>query len=110
MSPGPLRRLSGAVGLVALVPTAWLLANGAITLVDAAIRAIATLLVVVAVGRVIGWVVGGLAGSFEREEAESDVSGGGGAPAAPARQSGAPPSNASASTPSTETQDLAVTR
>lgn len=75
MSVGPLRRLTGAVGLVALVPTAWLLATNAITLTDAAMRATATLIAVVAVGRVIGWVVGGLAGSFERDEHD------GGAPA-----------------------------
>lgn len=68
MSVGPLRRLTGAVGLIALLPTAWLLATNAITLTDAAVRMIVTLVVVVAVGRLIGMVVGGLAGSFERDE------------------------------------------
>lgn len=71
MSVGPLRRLTGAVGLVALVPTAWLLATNAITLTDAALRAGVTLVVVVAAGRLVGWVVGGLAGSFEREGDEA---------------------------------------
>ncbi len=66
MSPGPLRRLSGALGLLALLPTAYLLAVGAITLLEGAWRASATLLAVVVVGRLASWIITGLARSFER--------------------------------------------
>lgn len=61
MDVGPLRRLIGALGLVCLVPIAWLLATGAITLLDAAFRALITLVAVLVVGRVLGWFVEGLA-------------------------------------------------
>jgi hypothetical protein len=66
MTPGPLRRLAGGLGLLALAPTAWLLGVGGITLMDAAVRAAVTLAVVVVVGRLTGWVVAELAGSMER--------------------------------------------
>lgn len=61
MDVGPLRRLVGALGLFALIPTAWLLATGAIDMPTAALRAVATLVAVMALGRLLGVVVGALA-------------------------------------------------
>lgn len=55
------------MGLCALAPIAWMLATGGITLVDAALRATITLVVVVVVGRGAGVVVAGLAQYMERE-------------------------------------------
>ena len=66
MSPGPLRRLAGACGLLGLVPTAVLLGTGALPLVDAALRAGATLLAVVVIGRLAGWGLGFMAAELER--------------------------------------------
>jgi uncharacterized membrane protein YraQ (UPF0718 family) len=67
MRPGPLRQLMGAAGLVGLAPTAALLAQGALSPAAAALRALATLFVVVVVGRVIGWWLGATARGFERQ-------------------------------------------
>jgi len=72
MSTGPLRRVIGTVGLVALAPIAVLLLQGGITPVDAAVRAVATLAVTVVVGRVAAWWLGHLAASFEDREAEEE--------------------------------------
>jgi hypothetical protein len=71
MTPGPLRRLIGMVGLIALTPTALMLASERIDLLDAAVRAGATLLAATAIGRVAGWWVDAMARSYEdslREE------------------------------------------
>ena len=51
MSAGPLRRLLGALGLAMLAPIAWRLAEGALDPVEAATRAVVTLVIVVALGR-----------------------------------------------------------
>lgn len=57
MSAGPLRRLLGGLGLAALAPVAWRLADGSLDPMDAAVRAVITLLVVVVVGRLLtGWL------------------------------------------------------
>lgn len=57
MSAGPLRRLLGGLGLAALAPVAWRLADGSLDPMDAAVRAVITLLVVVVVGRLLSaWV------------------------------------------------------
>lgn len=61
MSPGPLRRLSGALGLAMLAPIAWLLASGGLTLTEAAFRATVVLVAVLVSGRVVRWFVEGLA-------------------------------------------------
>ena len=53
MNPGPLRRLVGTLGLVALVPVAWQLWTGALTPGAAASRAVVVFLVAVVVGRVV---------------------------------------------------------
>lgn len=66
MSPGPLRQLMGAAGLVALAPTAALLAQGALNPASAAIRALVTLATVMVVGRLIAWWLGTTARGFER--------------------------------------------
>jgi hypothetical protein len=50
MSAGPLRRTTGIVGLVALLPVLVLLAAGTITPEDAALRALAIAAVVVLLG------------------------------------------------------------
>ena len=66
MKPGPLRQLTGAVGLVALVPTAVLLAQGAHTPWQAAVRALMTLVGVTVIGRIAAWWLTATAGAFER--------------------------------------------
>lgn len=66
MSAGPLRRLVGILGLLALVPTAVMLTAGTITLEDAAVRAGATLLAAWLLGKIAGWWLSFLAREFER--------------------------------------------
>lgn len=66
MRSGPLRRIVAVVGLLALVPTAWLLATGAVTPVQAAVRALATLGTVLLVGRLVAWWLGTVARRMER--------------------------------------------
>jgi hypothetical protein len=65
MTVGPLRRLVGTLGLLALVPTAMMLALGRITPLDAALRATATLLAAMVIGRVAGWWVVQMARGYE---------------------------------------------
>lgn len=65
MRTGPLRRVAGTIGLLALAPTGWLLATGQLTVMEAAWRAGATLLLVSIVGRVAGWFVEALALSVQ---------------------------------------------
>ena len=67
MSTGPLNRLTGALGLLALVPTAIMSAMGNLTATDTAVRAAVTLLLVLAVRKVIGWYIALTASSFERQ-------------------------------------------
>lgn len=57
MSVGPLRRIVGIVGLVALVPVAFHLATGTIDPEAAALRAVAIAVVVAAVGWVASAVI-----------------------------------------------------
>lgn len=66
MSPGPLRRLLGAIGLVMLAPIALRLVDGSMSPVDAALRAAATLLAVVVVGRLLGSWLGQVAHTYDR--------------------------------------------
>jgi hypothetical protein len=57
MRPGPIRRLLGILGLLGLSPVGWRLLDGSLTPVDAAVRAVVTLVVVLVVGRILGmWV------------------------------------------------------
>lgn len=65
MTPGPLRRLIGTLGLLALAPTAVMLAMDRITPLDAALRSCATLLAAVLIGRVADWWVAMIAQGLE---------------------------------------------
>lgn len=65
MPVGPLRRFVGILGLVALVPTLLMVAQGEVSLVDAAVRATVTVVVVLALGRVVSWGMGALASDVE---------------------------------------------
>ncbi len=69
----PLRRIIGVLGLLALVPTAWLLVHGQLTLTDAGIRAGVTLLAVRIVLRLTTWGIGHVAASLERTDEVVDV-------------------------------------
>jgi hypothetical protein len=64
----PLRRIIGLLGLVALVPTAWLLWKGDITLTDAGKRAFITLVAVRVVLRLTVWGIGHVVGFLERAD------------------------------------------
>lgn len=66
MSTGPLRRTTGIVGMLALVPVLLQLVQGAITPEAAAIRGLAIAGVVVALGHAIRLLVAGLLGRVER--------------------------------------------
>lgn len=69
MSPGPLRRLLGALGLVALAPIALRLVDGSLSPGDAAVRAVVTLLAVVVIGRLFGTWLRQVASSYDRPSA-----------------------------------------
>jgi uncharacterized membrane protein YraQ (UPF0718 family) len=84
MSIGPLRRFVGMLGLLALAPTAVMLGLGRITPATAALRAVATLLVAVIIGRVAGWWVAEMARGYEFDAGEA--AGGRAEPGAPQRR------------------------
>jgi hypothetical protein len=67
MSVGPLRRLAGGLGLLALAPTAVLLAVGTITPADAALRAVVTMVGVLVLARLARWWLAGVLSQMERE-------------------------------------------
>ncbi len=67
MSPGPLRRLLGALGLLALAPVAVRLVDGSVSPMDAAMRALATLVVVMVIGRLFGVWLRQVAYSYEQQ-------------------------------------------
>ncbi len=74
MSIGPLRRFVGMLGLLALAPTALMLGLGRIDPTTAALRAVATLLVTVLIGRVAGWWVEAMARGYEgASDTDSDA-------------------------------------
>lgn len=76
MNPGPLRRLVGILGLLALIPIAVLLLTGAINPLAAAQRALVVLIVVVVVGRLTGSYLQSVARRFEsatEEVADAEV-------------------------------------
>jgi hypothetical protein len=68
MNPGPLRRMVGLLGLLALIPIAVLLLTGALDLVTAASRALIVLLVVVVVGRLTGSFLQSIAGQLDEQD------------------------------------------
>ncbi|HEY8340501.1 MAG TPA: hypothetical protein VIK95_11555 [Egibacteraceae bacterium] len=67
MSAGPVQRAMGAVGLVALAPTAVMLVTEAITPADAAVRAVATVAGILLLSRLVDLWFRSVAGSLERE-------------------------------------------
>lgn len=75
MSPGPLRRLMGMLGLLALAPTALMLALDQIAPLDAALRGTATLLACMIIGRAAGWWVDLIARGLEQPGSGPDASG-----------------------------------
>lgn len=72
MSPGPLRRLLGALGLLVLAPVTMRLVDGSISPMDAALRAAATLIVVMIIGRLFGVWLRQVAHSYERQSVAAD--------------------------------------
>ena len=70
MKAGPLREVAGIVGLLALVPTAAMLALGQVTVADAAVRAGVTLLGVQLIARIATWWLRAFLSSIEVTEDE----------------------------------------
>jgi hypothetical protein len=66
MTIGPLRRLAGAAGMIALAPTGYMLATGSLAPAEAAVRAIATLVIAIVVGRILDRSMHGLANAIDR--------------------------------------------
>ena len=62
----PIKRLFAFIGLLFLAPIGYLLINGQLTVVDAAIRATATLVVVLVATRLALWGLDLMAGQLER--------------------------------------------
>lgn len=73
MSVGPLRRLTGAIGLMALVPISTSVITDRIDVTTAALRAAAVLLAVVMLGRIANWTLSRLAATIERGPATAVV-------------------------------------
>lgn len=73
MSVGPLRRVIGILGLLALIPIALSLAAGTVAPEDAAMRAVAVGLVVVGLGRLARTVLTLTARRFETDDAPVDA-------------------------------------
>ena len=72
MSAGPLRRSFAALGMVALIPILALMATGAITPIDAAIRALSVGIAVLVLGRIAkAFLTGALRRVERRAEHES---------------------------------------
>lgn len=66
MTAGPLRRVAAALGLVALVPVAAMLVQGALTPEEAAQRAVVVGLVVIVLGNLARRVVSAMLQRVER--------------------------------------------
>lgn len=73
MNPGPLRRLVGLLGLLAVAPIAVLLFTGAIDPVAAAQRAVVVLIVVVVLGRITSSYLHTVARRFDVADGERSV-------------------------------------
>ena len=72
MTRGPLNRVIGTLGLLALVPTAVMSATGTLTAADTAVRAGVTLLLAIAVKRLAAWYIATTAASFEKRTDQDD--------------------------------------
>ena len=80
LSTGPLRRITGMVGLVALIPIAVMQIIGILTPEQAAIRAIAVVGAVLLVGNIIRVILTSMLTRVERrEQAAADQAAEGGA-------------------------------
>jgi hypothetical protein len=64
----PLRRLIGVLGMLALVPTAWMLFKNEITVADAGQRAAVTYVAVRIALRLTGWAIGNVAKFLEKTD------------------------------------------
>lgn len=73
MSAGPLRTFVASIGLIALVPIAWMVVHGDLAPVDAGIRAAVVLGAVLVVGRIVDMVLSALAASLERRAVEARI-------------------------------------
>lgn len=82
MRIGPLRRIAGTAGLMALVPVGVMLVAGSLTIADAALRGGAIFVAVTTVGRVANWWMATLARGFE-DAADTDGEPDDAAPAPP---------------------------
>jgi hypothetical protein len=78
MSAGPLRRTMAVLGLLALLPVAWLLATGALTPETAALRAGVVLVAVLVLGNLARLVLTGVLHTVEGPGDEADDSTGDG--------------------------------
>lgn len=72
MTAGPLRRIVGVLGLIALSPIAFALATGTLGVEDAAVRALAVGVAVLVVGRIARVVLAATARRFETASVEAD--------------------------------------
>jgi hypothetical protein len=72
MTAGPLRRIVGVLGLVALSPIAFALATGTLGVEDAAVRALAVGAAVLVVGRIARVVVSATARRFESVSVDAE--------------------------------------
>jgi len=73
MSAGPLRRMFAILGMVTLVPILAMMASGAITPVDAAVRAVSVAMAVVVLGNMARIVLTGALRRVERRTAPAEV-------------------------------------
>jgi hypothetical protein len=73
VSAGPLRRVSAGIGLVALVPIASMLVQGALTPEEAAQRAVVVGLVVIVLGNLARRVVASVLSRVERRAEDEMV-------------------------------------
>jgi hypothetical protein len=72
VTAGPLRRIVGVLGLIALSPIAFALATGTLGVEDAATRALAVGAAVMVVGRLARLVVSATARRFEASMAQDE--------------------------------------
>ena len=100
MSPGPLRRITAAIGLLAMAPIAMMMFTSALTPQEAAMRAVVLVLAVLLVGNLVRVIITQLLNRVERELPDvvedagasgigpSGTGGGGQAPGAAGRSGG----------------------
>ena len=67
LSPGPLRRITAAIGLLAMVPIAVMVLTAALTPQEAALRAVVLVLAVLLVGNLVRVIITQLLHRVERE-------------------------------------------